>query len=335
MSAEQQLVNNQDSRRSNMPPAVSNDEIEAPRGHRNVPSYQAIYIIERHNGRTYAHAWLDSFNTLAELHGWADAVCLRVARVRMTGPAQRWIHRRNVRDWDDFQERFTTHFGETRETAVARLSHCFQRPNESPKACADRFLEDAERAGRVEDEALVYQFLRQMRPALRKEAARRQPHSIDEIVSFCNYWQGAMNDDPDWDYDRENVKASNDAYDMDDDEYSFRPRRQPALAEPRITSAPAASMVAARSVTAAMSALTAAAMIGHLASTTVAAITAGTDHHDERCSVATAATSHLLAVGLQALPLLLPLRLPLLPLLECPLQLWTSLPASLIACSSR
>lgn len=39
-------------------------------------------------------------------------------------------------------------------------------PDESPKAFADRFMEDADRAGRTEDEALVFQFLRQMQPDL-------------------------------------------------------------------------------------------------------------------------------------------------------------------------
>lgn len=40
------------------------------------------------------------------------------------------------------------------------------------------------RAGRTEDEALVLQYLGKLRPDLRKEAARRRAHTIDEIVDF-------------------------------------------------------------------------------------------------------------------------------------------------------
>jgi hypothetical protein len=53
-------------------------------------------------------------------------------------------------------------------------------------------LSAVERAGRRKDAALVYQFLCQLRPHLRHEAARQQPGSIDEIVAFCNYWIGAV-----------------------------------------------------------------------------------------------------------------------------------------------
>lgn len=148
-------------------PAVG---MNSTHSHRNVPSPQAMSIVERYDGQADAHAWLDSLLTLADLHGWEDAACLSVAKVRMTGPALRWTTLRTFRDWDDFQEQFIRRFGETRETAVARLSRCFQKDNESPKAFADRFLEDAEKAGRAQDEALVYQFLQQMRPDLNPKA---------------------------------------------------------------------------------------------------------------------------------------------------------------------
>jgi hypothetical protein len=170
-------------------------EDPAPASGRNLPTPQAINAVERYNGQGDAHAWLDSFNVLADLYLWSDEVCLAVARIRMTGPAQRWACLRKFLDWVDFQDQFARRFGETRESAVARLSRCIQQADESPKAFADRFLEDAERAGRTEDEALVYQFLRHLRPELREEAARKQPRSIEQIVDFCNYWLGATADD--------------------------------------------------------------------------------------------------------------------------------------------
>jgi hypothetical protein len=186
-----------------------------------------LNAVERYNGQSDAHAWLDSFNTLADLYNWSEDVCLRVAKIRLTGPAQRWGSLRTFHDWDDFQEQFTRRFGETRESAVARLSRCFQTPNESPKTFADRFLEDAERAGRTEDEALVYQFLRHLRPELRKEAARKQPRSIEQIVDFCNYWLGATADDDMLDSFLEDARTSPRRWVRfdEDNNISYRPRR--------------------------------------------------------------------------------------------------------------
>lgn len=99
----------------------------------------------------------------------------------MKGAAQRWMRRKRFEDWDDFQEQFTRRFGETRETAVARLTRCSQRYDETPKAFADRFLENAERAGRAEDEALVYQFLGKLRPQPRPAPAPRAPSAAAPV----------------------------------------------------------------------------------------------------------------------------------------------------------
>lgn len=202
---------------------------------RNLPSPQALSAVERFDGYEDAHAWLESMNTMADLYKWTENICLRVVKLRFKGIAQRWIARRKFDDWDDFEEQFLRRFGETRESALARLNSCWQSKYESPKAFADRFLEDAERAGRTEDEALVLQFLGKLRPDLRKEAARRRPQSIDEIVDFCNYWLGAMAEEfepnhprarrYDSPYRSERQVTFADRI-VDDDDNSYRLRRQ-------------------------------------------------------------------------------------------------------------
>jgi thymidylate kinase/transposase InsO family protein len=185
--------------RNNPTPEHNPTEEMAPAfGGRNLPTPQALNAVERYDGKADAHAWLDSLSTIADLYNWSDDVCLCVAKIRLAGPAQRWSCLRKFHDWEDFQEQFTRRFGETTESAIARLSRCFQKPNESPKAFADRFLEDAERAGRTEDAALVHQFLCHLRPELRREAARKRPRTIEDIVDFCNYWLGATAEDPLW-----------------------------------------------------------------------------------------------------------------------------------------
>lgn len=155
-----------------------------------VPTPQALNSVERYDGNSDAHAWLASFTEIASLYGWSDAVCLRIARIRMKGSAQNWAMNRQFAHWTDFRQQFLRRFGETRESAIAQFESCFQQDDESPKLFADRFLQNAERAGRVEDDALLFQFTQRLHPHLRTEVARQRLHSIEDIVSFCNYWLG-------------------------------------------------------------------------------------------------------------------------------------------------
>jgi hypothetical protein len=151
---------------------------------------KALLVVERYDGQADALTWLDSVSSLASLYGWDDEVTLSVAKLRLKGPARRWLKRQRFTSWNDFQSQFLGRFGETRESAVSRLGCCFQQPGESPQEFADRFLQAADRAGRVEDAALLYQFLCQLLPDLRMEEVRTQPGSIDEAVQYCNYWLG-------------------------------------------------------------------------------------------------------------------------------------------------
>jgi len=116
---------------------------------------------------------------------------LRIARVRFRGIAQRWAQPRQFQDWDDFERQFLERFGETPETAMVRLENCYQKQGESPKNFADRFLEEAERAGRRTDTALLHQFIRRLHPELRLEVTRQRPVTMEDAIEFCNYWTGA------------------------------------------------------------------------------------------------------------------------------------------------
>jgi len=66
--------------------------------------------------------------------------------------------------------------------------------NESAKDFADRFLEEAERAGRGTDSALLHQFIRSLNPDLKLEVTRQRPSSMEEAIEFCSYWTGANAD---------------------------------------------------------------------------------------------------------------------------------------------
>lgn len=153
---------------------------------------QALNAVERYDGHTDAHAWIESFGELAALCEWSNDVCLRIAKIRLKGPAQRWAQRRQFNNWADFAEQFLKRFGETKQSAIIRLEQSYQRPNESIKNFADRYMEIAERAGRdIEgDDSLLYQFVQRLQPDLRTEVARQRLHNIDEVVAFCNYWTG-------------------------------------------------------------------------------------------------------------------------------------------------
>jgi hypothetical protein len=167
-------------------PVVNNMQHALPAG----LTPQALNTAERFDGKGDAHSWVDHFADLASLYGWSEEITLKVARLRMKGSALRWARNRQFISWDDFSSQFLRRFGETKETAISRFESCYQLPDESPTEFADRFLQDAERAGRVEDDVLVYMFIKRLLPDLCDEAGRMRMRSIDEVVSFCNYWLG-------------------------------------------------------------------------------------------------------------------------------------------------
>lgn len=197
----------------------------APPGleHRNEPRHEsrrnvlpsALSAVDKYDGHNDAYSWLASFRSLAALCEWEEDDCLKIASIRFIGAAQQWVQPRQVEDWEDFEKQFLCRFGETAETALVRLERCYQKPTESPKNFADRFIEEAERAGRRNDKALMHQFIRHLRSELRLEVTRQRPTSMEEANEFCNYWTGATHN------------AGEDYLGLE----PLPPRRRPAFAE--------------------------------------------------------------------------------------------------------
>lgn len=157
-----------------------------------IPAPTALHAVPTYKGYVEddAHAWLDNINQIADLYSWPPQTRLKVGKLKLTDAAQRWSTNRQFADWYDFQRQFVHRFGETKESAIARLEQCCQLPQEAVQAYADRFLQEAARAGRQEDDALMYQFICRLRPTLRTEVARQRLHSIEDVINFCNYWAG-------------------------------------------------------------------------------------------------------------------------------------------------
>jgi hypothetical protein len=152
------------------------------------PTPEELLTVPRFDGTSDGQIWLNIFDDIASIFRWSEAACLTVAKVRLKGRAQRWAMSHTFTDWQDFKLQFLKRFGEEQLTVIARLENCYQLPGESPKQFADRFLADADKAGRTEDAALVLQFLHKLDPSLRLEVARIRPDSIDAAVEFCEYW---------------------------------------------------------------------------------------------------------------------------------------------------
>lgn len=178
------------------------------------PSPQAINAVEKYDGTADAHAWLSSFCEYADLYDWDDTTRLKVAKLRMRNASQNWVHSRKFRNWDDFQSGSLDRFGITQETAVARLIECKQKEGESVNNYSERFMLEAERAGRLGDDgpdmALVYQFVSGLHEELQVEVKRKELHSISAIVRFCNYWQGCYS--PSITPAKKSVKFSDEPY---------------------------------------------------------------------------------------------------------------------------
>jgi hypothetical protein len=157
-----------------------------------MPPLQALNAIAPYDGRKDPDAWLNSIQAIADLYNWTDEQCLKIAKVRLTGPAWSWAQARQFTTWHAFQQQLESRYGETKESAIARLECCWQRSQESVTDFADRYLQNAEKAGRCEDEALVYSFIQRLHPDVKLEVARQRLHSIEEIVTFCSFWLGLL-----------------------------------------------------------------------------------------------------------------------------------------------
>ena len=161
--------------------------------YRTPPSPALLNAVPAYDGYGDPLAWLSNLRRISGLYNWDPETCLTVAEIKLVDTAQRWVNSRRLTSWEDFQAQFIHRFGETRESAIARLERCCQGADESPQAYADRFLQYADRAGKTEDSALLYQFIRGLNNQFKLEAARQRLQSIEEVVGFCNYWQSINN----------------------------------------------------------------------------------------------------------------------------------------------
>ena len=137
-----------------------------------------------------AYDWLESIDELADMFDWSAEICLKAARFRLGGPAKQWIGgvpRARIADWDAFKNAFLDRFGEKRDAMLARLSYCMQQDNEAVREYADRFRGLARRAGRSEDAALTHQFIKGLRPFLRKQAVLQRLNDLEQVIDYVNY----------------------------------------------------------------------------------------------------------------------------------------------------
>ena len=156
--------------------------------------FQALSIVEPFTG-SYgrgedAYAWLENIEELADNFDGDTAGCLKVARLRLAGPAKQWftaVPRNRSIDWDGFKNAFLDRFGEKRDAMLARLSNCVQQDGEAVREYADRFRGLARRAGRSEDAALTHQFIKGLRPFLRKQAVLQRYTDLEQVIDYVNY----------------------------------------------------------------------------------------------------------------------------------------------------
>lgn len=161
------------------------------------PDAEALELFDVFDGNQDPVSWLSDFETIASFYNCTRDTCLRIAKIRLQGPARMWAKGKSFANWAEFQRQLIQRFGDTKEAAVCRLEACWQYADEDIKSFADRFRELADRAGRQEDDALVYMFMQRLQPDLKMEAARQRLSTIDAIVDFCSYWLSMQNDNRD------------------------------------------------------------------------------------------------------------------------------------------
>ena len=90
--------------------------------------------------------------------------------------------------WPAFELAFLERFGEQIEEAMARLARCKQGDAEPIQVYTDRFKRDASLAGRVEDRALIYQYMEGMHCYLKQEVIRQGTACMTQgIHGICQF----------------------------------------------------------------------------------------------------------------------------------------------------
>ena len=117
--------------------------------HRDIPLGHALNAIEQYDGSQDPTLWLDSIQEVADLYDLSDSTSLKMAKIKLSGPARSWARYHQFANWSDFQRQLQSRYGESRASAISRLERCWQHPTESVKDFADRYLQHAERAGRA------------------------------------------------------------------------------------------------------------------------------------------------------------------------------------------
>jgi hypothetical protein len=142
-----------------------------------------------------AHEWLEVLDDNANLWQWSPSSRVRVALSRLQGSASVQWKRGLSPDitWDHFCADFLEGFGKSRETALTRLTTCRQRQHESVYEYAERFRRDAFLAGRVEDDALRFQFISGLRSDLQWEVRRERHniHSMADAIRTATFWESS------------------------------------------------------------------------------------------------------------------------------------------------
>lgn len=179
------------------------DYLAAPPGLARGPHPSEINAVPKYHGDSNndeydARQWLDMLQEHAQMWGWTEEVCIKVARIRMAGPARHWISSLNrSTPWRELVEKFLARFGERTEVALSRLAACKQEAGENVDSYADRFRRDCNLAGRAEDAALRHQFTAGLHRRIKLEV-HRQIHSLQslsEIIATAKEWEMFYEDD--------------------------------------------------------------------------------------------------------------------------------------------
>ena len=173
---------------------MEDTRVDRPTGSINAGSLNSVP--EFHGSRAEnAASWLNKFKRLASpsVYNWDDSTQLEVAKLRLCQEAAVWADSLHPDlCWAEFKQLFLDRFVEPIEEAMTRLSRCKQLEDESIQAYTDRFKSNARAAGREEDQALIHQYVINMRRDLRIEVCRqgtRTLRTIDDMAAFLRPWE--------------------------------------------------------------------------------------------------------------------------------------------------
>lgn len=137
--------------------------------------------------------WLRHVDIVATGNRWEEAQKCAFAAAALKGPAAFWLDSVNFTSWSEFSDGWKARFLESPDKLLKKLMSCKQGKSEGVEHFIDNYkmlLTSCAESGNALPAAMQLKFfLDGLKPELRLKIKDRRPHTLNEAISDCKYFE--------------------------------------------------------------------------------------------------------------------------------------------------